>query len=35
MYVNPFWFGVFSTLVAEIVLLIGYAFVVTNRGRKK
>ena len=25
MYVNPFWFGVFATIVAEIILCIGYA----------
>ena len=35
MYVNPFWFGVFVTLVTEIVAFIGYAIVLSNRGNKK
>ena len=35
MYVNPFWFGVFTTLVVEIVVFIGYAIVFTNRGKRK
>ena len=35
MYVNPFWFGVFTTIVVEIVALIGYAFVISNRGNRK
>ena len=34
MYVNPFWFGVLVTVVVEIVALIGYAVVITNRGKK-
>ena len=34
MYVDPFWFGVFSTVVVELVVLIGYAFVISNRGKK-
>ena len=34
MYVNPFWFGVLVTVVIEIVGLIGYAFVISNRGKK-
>ena len=32
MYVNPFWFGVLVTVVVEIVAMIGYALVSTNRG---
>ena len=32
MYVNPFWFGVMSTLLVEIVGIIILAFTV---GRKK
>ena len=35
MYVNPFWFGVFVTLVIEIVALIGWGIVMNNRGDKK
>lgn len=35
MYVNPFWFGVLTTIIVEIVALIGYAIVITNRGNKK
>ena len=34
MYVNPFWFGVLVTVVIEIVALIGYAVVITSRGKK-
>ena len=34
MYVNPFWFGVLVTVVVEIVALIGFAVVSTNRGKK-
>jgi hypothetical protein len=34
MYVNPFWFGVLVTIVAEIVALFGYAVVISKRGRK-
>ena len=35
MYVNPFIMGIFSTIVVELVLLIGYAFVITNRGNRR
>jgi hypothetical protein len=35
MYVNPFWFGVLVTLMVEIVCIIGYAAVISNRGKKK
>ena len=35
MYVNPFWFGVFITVVVEIVLCIVYAVVTTSRGGKR
>ena len=35
MYVNPFWFGVLVTVVVEIVAMIGYAFVIANRGDRK
>ena len=34
MYVNPFWFGVLTTVVVEIVGLIGWSVVITNRGKK-
>lgn len=34
MYVNPFWFGVLVTVVAEVVGLIGLA-VFSSRGEKK
>ena len=34
MYVDPFWMGVFVTIVAELVALFGYAVVVSNRGKK-
>ena len=34
MYVNPFWFGVFVTLVAEITALVGVAVVNVYRGKK-
>ena len=27
MYVNPFIMGIFTTIVVELILLIGYAFV--------
>ena len=32
MYVNPFWLGVLSTFVAEIVACIVYAIVQSNKG---
>ena len=35
MYVNPFWFGVLVTVVIEIVALIGYAVVITSRGKRR
>ena len=35
MYVNPYWFGVFTTIMVEIVALIGYAFVVSGRGKRR
>ena len=35
MYVNPFWFGVFTTLIVEIVALIGYALVASGRGNRR
>lgn len=34
MYVNPFWFGVLTTVVVEIVALIGFAIVSSNRSKK-
>ena len=36
MYVNPFWFGVFTTIVVELVACIVYA-AITNckKGDKK
>ena len=35
MYVNPFWFGVLVTVVVEIVVVIGYAINLANRGKRK
>lgn len=35
MYVNPFWFGVFLTIVVEILLCIGYAVYENNKGGKR
>ena len=35
MYVNPFWFGILTTIVVEIVALVGYATVINTRGKKK
>ena len=34
MYVNPFWFGVFVTIVVEIVACVIYAIVDGNKGGK-
>ncbi len=34
MYVNPFWFGVFVTIVVELVALVGYAIYISGRGNK-
>jgi hypothetical protein len=34
MYVNPFWFGVFVTIVVEIVFCIVYAIVDSKGGKK-
>ena len=35
MYVNPFWFGVFVTIVVEIVACIVYAVVQDNKRGKR
>lgn len=35
MYVHPFWFGVLVTVIVELAILLGYGFVVVNRGKKK
>ena len=35
MWVNPFWFGVLTTVVVEIVGLFVYALVKSNRGKRK
>lgn len=35
MYVNPFWFGVFTTVVVEIVACIVYAVVESKKGGKR
>ena len=35
MYVNPFWFGVFVTLAAEVAGLFVYAVVASRKGEKK
>lgn len=32
MYVTPFWMGVFTTIVVEIVTCIVYAVVQNNKG---
>ena len=34
MYVDPFAMGIFTTIVVELILLIGYAFVSNNKGDK-
>ena len=34
MYVDPFWFGVIVTVVTELLALVVYAFVLTNRSKK-
>lgn len=35
MYVNPFWFGVLMTLLAEVIFCIVYAALTQhNRGKK-
>lgn len=34
MYVNPFWFGVFTTVFAELVVFLGFAlFIAFKRGK--
>lgn len=35
MYVNPFWFGVFVTIMVEIVACIAYAIVESTKGGKQ
>ena len=35
MYVNPFWMGVFTAVVVEILACIAYAVIAQNRGGKK
>ena len=35
MYVNPYWFGVLTTVVAEMVAIFAWAVVTTYRGNKK
>lgn len=35
MYVDPFWFGVLSTIIVEVILLFVYAAVSENKGGKK
>ena len=35
MYVNPFWFGVITTIVVEIVACIAFAIVESGKGDKK
>ncbi len=32
MYVNPFWFGVFTTIIVEIVACIIFAMVDSRKG---
>ena len=31
MLVNPFWFGVFTTIIVEVVALILYAIATVNK----
>lgn len=33
MYVDPFWFGVLSTIIVEVILLFIYAAVSDKRGK--
>lgn len=35
MYVNPFWFGVITTVIVEIVAFIIFAIAVSIKGGKK
>lgn len=35
MYIDPFWGGVFTTLAAEVVLLIIAAVISYRKGQKK
>lgn len=35
MWVDPFWFGVFVTIVTELVACIVYAVASQNKGGKK
>ena len=35
MYVNPFWFGVFTTIFVEIVACIAFAIASSDKGDKK
>ena len=35
MYVNPFWFGVFTTIVVEIAACIIFAVVEISKGVNK
>ena len=35
MYVNPFWLGVFTTIVVEIVACITFVIVESGKGDKK
>lgn len=35
MYVNPFWMGVFCTIVGEIIGCIVYALISANKRGKK
>jgi hypothetical protein len=34
MYINPFWCGVFATILVEIVTCIVFAAVESNKGGK-
>ena len=33
MYVDPYWFGVLSTIIVEVILLFVYAAVSDKRGK--
>lgn len=35
MYVNPFWFGVFTTIVVEIVACIAFVIIESSKGGKE
>lgn len=34
MYINPFVAGVIATIIVELILIIGYAFVIANKNKE-